>query len=251
MACRSVPCSPAGSPARLRRAARRTFGGNPFAGAAALDVLGTIESEDLLDRRPTVGGQLGGALRADGVAAGTRVCAGAAWAAGADPTGRGPGRGGRAGGAAGLRGPAGRDHGWRRALILAHQGGASSTARPPRSATGSPVAASSAARGGTPDMPHHFLRDDDLSPTEQPRCSTGRRRGISPAALAARSARDAPRPRAGHGLREGVDADARQLRDCDVRARRPRAVSADAGIAAGARRADPRHRARADRHWRR
>ena len=71
------------------------------------------------------------------------------------------------------------------------------------------------------------------------------RRGVSAAALAARAARHASGARAGHGLREGVDAHARQLRDRDVRARRPRAVPADAGLAAGARRADPRHRARA------
>ena len=71
------------------------------------------------------------------------------------------------------------------------------------------------------------------------------RRGVPPAALAARAARHAARARAGHGVREGVDAHARQLRDRDVRARRPRAVPADAGLAAGARRADPRHRARA------
>ena len=41
---------------------------------------------------------------------------------------------------------------------------------------------------------------------------------------AAHAARHASRPRAGHGVREGLDAHARQLRDRHVRARRPRAL---------------------------
>ena len=64
---------------------------------------------------------------------------------------------------------------------------------------------------------------------------------------AGNGARDAPGTRAGHGVREGVDADARQLRDRDVRAGRARAVPRDAGLAAGTRRAAARHRARARR----
>ena len=220
-----------------------TFGGNPLATAAALYVQRAIDAENLLERCRDVGAHLGSALlrlaerrrpktrgaRGRGLLQGLIVDGEPRAIVASRARARAAGVGGRQ-----QRDPL-------RAAADRQPGRDRSGDRDPRRGARGGLRRREAAKMSEPQAFSQLLGPA----RRRHRGADPPRRGVPPAALAARAARHAARARAGHGLREGVDAHARQLRDRDVRARRPRAVPADAGLAAGARRADPRHRARA------